>query len=88
VTEATAQFAGNISAARWKHISGSGQTYYYNYDSYSRMTAGVHNGNNNEQYIDYDSNGNINALTRTGAQAAGLGIILPKIRFFHHKTNT
>jgi len=37
------------------------------------MTAGVHGGGNNEQSIGYDSNGNINALTRTGAQAAGLG---------------
>lgn len=72
VTGATAQFAGNISAARWKHLSGGEQTYYYNYDSYSRMTAGYHNGNNNEQSIGYDSNGNISALTRTGVQSAGL----------------
>jgi len=33
VTGATAQYAGNISAAKWKHISGSEQTYYYGYDS-------------------------------------------------------
>lgn len=72
VTGATAQFAGNISAARWKYLSGGEQTYYYNYDSYSRMTAGYHNGNNNEQSIGYDSNGNISALTRTGVQSAGL----------------
>jgi len=73
VSGATAQFAGNISAARWKQAGGSEQTYYYNYDSYSRLTAGVHNGSNSEQSIGYDSNGNISALTRTGAQAAGLG---------------
>jgi len=72
VSGATAQFAGNISAARWKHLSGSEQTYYYSYDSYSRLTGGIHGGGNNEQSIGYDSNGNINALTRTGAQAAGL----------------
>ena len=51
VTGATAQFAGNISAARWKHLSSSEQTYYYSYDSYSRMTGGIHGGGNNEQYI-------------------------------------
>jgi len=73
VTGATAQFAGNISAARWKHISGSEQTYYYTYDIYSRITSGIHSGSNNEQSIGYDSNGNISALTRTGAQAAWLG---------------
>jgi len=72
VTGATAQYAGNISASRWIQQGASGQTYYYNYDSYSRLTGGIHGGGNNEQYIGYDSNGNISALTRTGAQAAGL----------------
>jgi len=72
VTGATAQYAGNISAARWIQQGASGQTYYYSYDSYSRMTGGIHGGGNNEQSIGYDSNGNINALTRTGTQAAGL----------------
>jgi len=72
VTGATAQYSGNISAARWKHLSGSEQTYYYNYDSYSRLTAGIHGGGNSEQSIGYDLNGNINALTSTRAQAAGL----------------
>ena len=72
VTGATAQFAGNISAARWIQQGSSGQTYYYSYDSYSRLTGGIHGGGNNEQSIGYDSNGNISALTRTGAQAAGL----------------
>ena len=73
VSGATAQYAGNISAVRWKQAGGSEQTYYYNYDSYSRLTAGVHGGGNSEQSIGYDSNGNINALTRTGVQAAGMG---------------
>ena len=67
VTGATAQYSGNISAARWKHLSSSEQTYYYNYDSYSRLTAGIHGGGNSEQSIGYDSNGNrLTSLTKDG----------------------
>ena len=72
VSGATAQYSGNISAVRWRHKGGGEQSYRYNYDSYSRLTDGVHSGSNNEQGITYDSNGNITALTRTGIQPAAM----------------
>ena len=72
VSGATAQYSGNISAVKWRHNGGSEQSYRYNYDSYSRLTDGVHSGSNNEQGITYDSNGNITALTRTGIQPAAM----------------
>ena len=72
VSGATAQYSGNISAVRWRHNGGSEQSYRYNYDSYSRLTDGLHSGSNNEQGITYDSNGNITALTRTGIQPAAM----------------
>ena len=72
VSGATAQYSGNISAVKWRHNGGGEQSYRYNYDSYSRLTDGVHSGSNNEQGITYDSNGNITALTRTGIQPAAM----------------
>ena len=72
VSGATAQYSGNISAVRWRHNGGGEQSYRYNYDSYSRLTDGLHSGSNNEQGITCDSNGNITALTRTGIQPAAM----------------
>ncbi|OJV19830.1 MAG: hypothetical protein BGO30_00735 [Bacteroidetes bacterium 41-46] len=72
VSGATAQYSGNISAVKWRHNGGGEQSYRYNYDSYSRLTDGLHSGSNNEQGITYDSNGNITALTRTGIQPAAM----------------
>ena len=72
VSGATAQYSGNISAVRWRHNGGSEQSYRYSYDSYNRLTDGIHSGSNNEQGITYDSNGNITALTRTGIQPAAM----------------
>ena len=72
VSGATAQYSGNISAVKWRHNGGSEQSYRYSYDSYNRLTDGIHSGSNNEQGITYDSNGNITALTRTGIQPAAM----------------
>lgn len=69
---ATVQYAGNISAVKWQQDGGSLQSYHYLYDSYSRLSDGIHSGGNNEQDITYDANGNIGTLNRTGTQAAGM----------------
>jgi|GEM_PF-2517901 len=69
---AAVQYSGNISAIKWQQDGGSLQSYHYLYDSYSRLSGGIHSGGDSEQYITYDANGNIATLNRTGTQAAGM----------------
>ncbi|MCF6168796.1 DUF6443 domain-containing protein [Lutibacter sp.] len=69
----TPLFNGNISNTQWNTqsaITGSNNisyNYNYSYDALNRITSGIDNtGNYNLASIDYDKNGNILHLNRTG----------------------
>ncbi|WP_430412834.1 DUF6443 domain-containing protein [Kordia sp.] len=74
-------FNGNISSTLWrtKGADSSLKNYVYDYDPLNRITSAKDNtGNYNLDYVDYDLNGNIEKLVRTGhtdANATVFGIM-------------
>ena len=82
LTAATAQYNGNIAAVKWKNGSSSGdplQAYGFTYDALDRLrdanyadgsalTANV--GKFKETILEYDLNGNIKSLNRSGINGA------------------
>lgn len=69
-----AQFNGNIGQQLW---TTNGQSHYYNYsyDKANRLTSGISDEGYNETGIGYDKMGNIQTLTRAGANLTGLGTL-------------
>jgi len=60
------QYNGNIASQTWKNGSGGSQkSFVYTYDILNRLTSGTSTGNNNENAITYDLNGNLTRLYRS-----------------------
>ncbi|GAA4276107.1 DUF6443 domain-containing protein [Aquimarina mytili] len=66
----TPLYNGNISQSQWKTANDNVKRQYsYTYDALNRITKGTHNtGKYNLTDVNYDKNGNILKLTRTGWQ--------------------
>ncbi|MEW7289608.1 DUF6443 domain-containing protein [Aquimarina sp. 2304DJ70-9] len=66
----TPLYNGNISQTEWKTANDNVKMQYsYTYDALNRITKGIHNsGKYNLTDVNYDKNGNILRLTRTGWQ--------------------
>lgn len=65
-------YDGNIRKQTWKsNIDNQQRDFTYTYDKSSRILSGVFAGNGSESYslnsVSYDFNGNILALSRSGA---------------------
>ncbi|MEP4093948.1 RHS repeat-associated core domain-containing protein [Reichenbachiella sp.] len=81
---ANPQYNGNIGATHWKNpFEGNSNRYDYTYDPLNRLksAAYTHGETNGMDYdvsnMDYDANGNILALERTGDQIVTAGANIP-----------
>jgi hypothetical protein len=81
--ETAGQWSGNIGRQSWNHVNGTEavgvRNYLFTYDGLNRLKTANFSGLTGENYslanINYDKNGNINTLQRSGKKDGAFGLM-------------
>jgi RHS repeat-associated protein len=78
------EYGGNITSANWKYGNLSAHNYDFTYDAHNRLKTAAYTPNNRfSTSYQYDSNGNLERLTRHGKLTQGNYGLLDSLEYRH-----